>query len=96
MYNMFSGATAKGARADGVEGEEQKRPQATKPVFRGKANFGGASSEEIQNSRQNYDMSKFSRASAAARREPRPEGEEGGENREPRQGGGGDRDGRPR
>ena len=25
MYNMFSGATAKGGRADGAEGEEQKQ-----------------------------------------------------------------------
>ena len=52
--------------------------------------------EEMQNSRQNYDMSRFSRASAAAKREPRPEGEDGGENREQRQGGGDREGGRPR
>jgi len=63
QYNF--GAAAKGAR-DPAD-EENKTAYsaatkpATKPVFKGKAklNTGGASNEEVQNSRMNYDFSKM-------------------------------------
>ena len=86
---FMSGATAKGARVEGEARpvEEAKAPSATKPVFRGKAKFntGGASNEEMQDSRMNYDFSKM-RMSAATAKKAEGEGEKGeGEQRERRQ-----------
>lgn len=88
---FMSGATAKGARVEGEarQDEEAKAPvQATKPVFRGKAKFntGGASNDEVQNSRMNYDFSKM-RMSAATTKTHDDEKAEGaeGEKRERRQ-----------
>lgn len=89
---FMSGATAKGARVEGEarQDEEAKEPrQATKPVFRGKAKFntGGASNDEVQNSRMNYDFSKMRMSAATTKTkegEKREDGEEG-EQRERRQ-----------
>jgi len=77
---FMSGATAKGARTEGEnKDEEAKAPtQATKPVFRGKAKFntGGASNDEVQNSRMNYDFSKMRMSAATTKTK---EGEKGGD-----------------
>ena len=90
------GAAAKGAR-DPAE-EENKTVSdafmkpATKPVFKGKAklNLGGASNEEVQNSRMNYDFSKMNMSAATAKKaegaefadgEGRPAGQRDGERR---------------
>jgi hypothetical protein len=90
---MFSGgAAARGPRAAG-EGTEEVRMNAgaTKPVFRGKAKLvaGGASNEEVNNSRMNYDFSKMNMSAATtkvagapgAEGENRPEGQRDGERR---------------
>ena len=90
---MFTGgSTAKGARREDGDrqDEEAKAPvkEATKPVFRGKAKFstGGASNDEVQNSRMNYDFSKMRMSAATSKTKDgdRPEGEQG-EQRERRQ-----------
>ena len=77
------GAAAKGAR-DPAE-EENKTVSAaamkpaTKPVFKGKAklNLGGASNEEVQNSRMNYDFSKMNMSAATAKKAEGAEGADG-------------------
>ena len=94
---MFSGgAAARGPRA-AQSSEENKvaGPEKTKPVFRGKGKFttGGASNEEMANSRMNYDFSKMRMSAAttktAGNREAGADGEnrgdEDGERRRPRQ-----------
>ena len=65
------GASTKGARAAGDEPEENKSTtQATKPVFKGKAKFlaGGATNEEVANSRMNYDFSKMRMSAATSKK----------------------------
>ena len=94
---MFSGgAAARGPRAL-ASGEENKvaGPEKTKPVFRGKGKFttGGASNEEMANSRMNYDFSKMRMSAATTKTageraagadgENRDDGD--GERRRPRQ-----------
>jgi len=69
---MFSGgAAARGPRAagDGAQGAEEIKTGATKPVFRGKAKFatGGATNEEMANSRMNYDFSKMRMSAATSK-----------------------------
>ena len=94
---MFSGgAAARGPRA-APSSEENKvaGPEKTKPVFRGKGKFttGGASNEEMANSRMNYDFSKMRMSAAttktAGNREAGADGEnrgdDNGERRRPRQ-----------
>lgn len=82
---MFSGGAA--ARGPRVEGEafsafpahdEEIKTAKTKPVFRGKAKFntGGASNEEVNNSRMNYDFSKMNMSAATSKVAGAP-GEEG-------------------
>lgn len=90
---MFSGgAAARGPRVAGEEGAtggEEFKASATKPVFRGKAKFqtGGASNEEVNNSRMNYDFSKMN-MSAATTKTVGPDGERvGGERDGERRGG---------
>jgi len=78
--NRFAAAGGMfGTSAFGAAREEGKGP-ATKPVFRGKAKLGGASNEEVQNSRMNYDFSKMN-MSAATNGEKREEGEGGNRER---------------
>lgn len=88
---FMSGAPARGARVEGEarQDEEAKAPvQATKPVFRGKAKFntGGATNDEVQNSRMNYDFSKMRMSAATTKTKDgeKVEGEQG-EQRERRQ-----------
>lgn len=83
---MFSGgAAARGPRVageDGATGGEEVKAAATKPVFRGKAKFqtGGASNEEVNNSRMNYDFSKMRMSAATTKTAVGPDGErQGGE-----------------
>lgn len=76
------GASAKGARDDQAAPEE-KRPVATKPVFKGKAklNAGPLASDEVQTS---YDFSRMQISSSTAKkteggdRQAKPEGERRG------------------
>ena len=98
---MFSGgAAARGPRVageDGATGGEEVKAAATKPVFRGKAKFqtGGASNEEVNNSRMNYDFSKMRMSAATTKTAVGPDGErQGGERDGERRGGqrGGNRD----
>lgn len=82
---MFGGgSTAKGPR-DAAPAEEVKVMK--KPVFTGKAklNTGGASNEEVANSRMNYDFSRMNMSAATTgkraegeQRQPRAEGERRG------------------
>ena len=95
---MFSGgAAARGPRA-AQSSEENKvtaGPEKTKPVFRGKGKFttGGASNEEMANSRMNYDFSKMRMSAAttktagdrAAGADGENRGDGDGERRRPRQ-----------
>ena len=85
---MFSGgAAARGPRAAPSSEENKVATSAgpTKPVFRGKGKFttGGASNEEIANSRMNYDFSKMRMSAATTKTGGNREGGAGadGENR---------------
>ena len=76
---MFGGgAAAKGQRDDRPAGEENKMA-ATKPVFRGKAklNTGGASNDEVNNSRMNYDFSRMKMSAATTKKTEGAAGEGG-------------------
>lgn len=67
---MFSGgAAARGPRNAQDGNEEAKTTTATKPVFRGKGKFatGGATNEEMANSRMNYDFSKMRMSAATSK-----------------------------
>jgi hypothetical protein len=70
-----------GAATTGARGPEEgqmnieERKAATKPVFRGKARLGGASNEEVQNSRMNYDFSRMNMSAATTGK--REEGQDG-------------------
>lgn len=86
---MFSGgAAARGPRAAPSSEENKMTAGPTKPVFRGKGKFtvGGASNEEMANSRMNYDFSKMRMSAATTKAGGNRQGEnaaaEGGENRD--------------
>ena len=67
---MFSGgAAARGPRAAPSSEENKMTAGPTKPVFRGKGKFtvGGASNEEMANSRMNYDFSKMRMSAATSK-----------------------------
>ena len=88
------GAATTGARAPGESFGVEEKKAATKPVFRGKAKLGGASNEEVQNSRMNYDFSRMNMSAATSGKKEGEEGQDGqtgerrGEGNRTRQGAG--------
>lgn len=75
VFGGFTSTTTSGKAA----GAQEERKQAKKPVFFGKAklNTGGASNDEMANSRMNYDFSKMGLSQAKGKRtDPPKEGEE--------------------